>query len=131
MTAREIIWKCDPVGCCLLVVALATIILSLNWAGGTYEWHSFRVCTPFTIGIMCAAMFGLYSLWMKSRSTCVALTGSEWKSRPDGIVAHESFAKRSNFWYAIVGVTVEGYCPCSALQEGLLIDATDGYTMLL
>lgn len=89
MTIKEIIWSCDPIGAIIFVSGATLTLLALDWTGGTYEWHDAHVIAPLVVGIVLLIGFGLYGKTSHHRFESMGLLNrTEWKGRPDGIVAH-------------------------------------------
>jgi hypothetical protein len=57
---KRITWACDPVGSLLLTTGLTTIILGLDWAGGTYPWPNGHVIALLVVGAVSMIAFALY-----------------------------------------------------------------------
>jgi hypothetical protein len=91
-STMEILWAMDPIGSFLFTAGTALMLLALDWAGGTYEWHQVQVAAPLGIGMGLTVLFGLY----------------EWLGRNDGLVAHVFFKGNNNFALATFAFAVEG-----------------------
>jgi hypothetical protein len=88
----EILWALDPIGSFLFTAGTALMLLALDWAGGTYQWHQVQVAAPLGIGMGLTVLFGVY----------------EWLGRKDGIVAHVFFKGNNNFALSVFAFAVEG-----------------------
>lgn len=53
-------WACDPIGSSLFIVGATLTLLALDWAGGSYGWHSSHVVAPLTVGLVSLLAFGIY-----------------------------------------------------------------------
>lgn len=62
MTAREILWACDPIGSTLFVSSTTLLLLALDWAGGAYSWSDPHVAAPLGLGCGLLVLFALYGL---------------------------------------------------------------------
>ena len=40
---REILWRLDPIGVCLLICAFVCLLFALQWAGVKYRWSDPKV----------------------------------------------------------------------------------------
>lgn len=60
ITWKKIIWECDPIGSVLFIISCTLMLLALDWAGGSYPWHSVQVVAPLTTGLVSAVLFALY-----------------------------------------------------------------------
>ncbi|KAJ7184399.1 major facilitator superfamily domain-containing protein [Mycena filopes] len=101
LTARELLWACDPIGSLLMTAGTTLLLLAFDWAGGTFPWHAAHVLGPLITGAVLLLFFALY----------------EWKARPDGIVAHVFFARGPNFALSLVAFAVEGFVFYSAVNS--------------
>ena len=88
----EVLWAMDPIGSFLFMSGTALMLLALDWAGGTYQWHQVQVAAPLGIGMGLTALFGVY----------------EWLGRKDGLVAHVFFKGNNNFALSTFAFAVEG-----------------------
>ncbi|KAF2452872.1 major facilitator superfamily domain-containing protein [Lineolata rhizophorae] len=100
MTMKQVLWAIDPIGAFLFISATTILLLSLNWAAGTYPWDDAHVAAPLTIGCVILVVFGVY----------------EWKGRSDGIVSHIFFKSGPNFPLAVFCYAVEGWIFYSAVN---------------
>ncbi|KAI9655278.1 MAG: hypothetical protein M1821_005425 [Bathelium mastoideum] len=101
MSIREYIWLCDPIGSMLYVISSTILLMSLDWAGGAYAWHSTHVAVPLSLGLALMAAFGVY----------------EWKGRTDGLIAHVFLSKNYNFALSLFAYAAEGWMYYSAVNS--------------
>ncbi|KAI0124790.1 major facilitator superfamily domain-containing protein [Xylariales sp. AK1849] len=101
MSIKEYIWACDPIGSLLFISSATLLLLSLDWAGGTYAWSSPHVAVPLSLGLGLLVLFLLY----------------EWKGRTDGLVAHVFFSQNINFALSVFAFAVEGWMFYSAVNS--------------
>ncbi|TVY84073.1 hypothetical protein LSUE1_G000817 [Lachnellula suecica] len=103
MSWKDVAWACDPIGSFLYVTSATLMLISLDWAGGTYPWHDKHVVAPLTIGLV----------------TLVAFAAYEWKGREDGLFAHVFFRGGPNFGLSVFAFAVEGYAAPQGIQQAL------------
>jgi len=101
MSARTVLWACDPIGASLFIISTTLMLLSLDWAGGAYPWHDAHVVAPLTIGLVALIGFAVY----------------EWKGRNDGLLAHVFFRGGPNFSLSVFAFAVEGWIFYSAVNN--------------
>jgi hypothetical protein len=109
MSVREYIWSMDPIGSFLFIGACTLILLGLDWTGGAYPWRSTHVDVPLGIGgalLIAFALYGKNPISLISRYLLMRAT--EWKGRPDGLVAHVFFRGGPNFPLSVFAFGVEG-----------------------
>ncbi|KAH8774979.1 major facilitator superfamily domain-containing protein [Hyaloscypha finlandica] len=97
----EVLWAMDPIGSFLFMSGTALMLLALDWAGGTYQWHQVQVAAPLGIGMGLTVLFGVY----------------EWLGRKDGLVAHVFFKGNNNFALSTFAFAVEGWIFFSAVNS--------------
>jgi len=98
---RGVLWAMDPIGSLFFIAGTTLMLMSLDWAGGTYKWSDPRVAAPLGIGMSLTALFALY----------------EWIGRDDGIVAHVFFKGSPNFALSVFAFSVEGWIFFSAVNS--------------
>ncbi|RDL37386.1 MFS general substrate transporter [Venustampulla echinocandica] len=101
LSLKEIMWACDPIGSSLFIVGATLTLLALDWAGGSYTWHSNHVVAPLVVGLVSLLAFAIY----------------EWKGRNDGLVAHAFFKRGPNFSLSVFAFAVEGWIFYSAVNS--------------
>ena len=95
------IWSCDPIGSFLFISSATILLISLDWAAGSYPWHDLHVAVPLGLGCGLLVAFGLY----------------EWKGRNDGLLAHVFFQQSPNFALSVFAFAVEGWIFYSAVNS--------------
>lgn len=60
ISLRKLLWDCDPYGSFLYITAVTLILLSLDWAGGTYEWSDPHIISTLVVGLVVLVLFCLY-----------------------------------------------------------------------
>lgn len=60
MSLGEYIWACDPIGSVLFVGSATLMLLSLDWAGGAYDWSNPHVAAPLSLGLVLLVAFAVY-----------------------------------------------------------------------
>lgn len=112
MSAKQLIWACDPVGSLLFISSTTLMLMALDWAGGTFPWSNAHVAALLSIGLVLLAVFCLY----------------EWKGRSDGLLAHVFFQGSPNFALSVFAFAVEGWIFYSAVNSVVpLIDLNLGF----
>ncbi|KAJ6622019.1 major facilitator superfamily domain-containing protein [Mycena sp. CBHHK59/15] len=101
LSARQLIWACDPIGSLLMTAGTTLLLLAFDWAGGTFAWRDAHVLGPLVTGVVLLIFFGLY----------------EWKGRSDGIIAHVFFERGPNFGLSVFAFAVEGFVFYSAVNS--------------
>ncbi|KAJ6604876.1 major facilitator superfamily domain-containing protein [Mycena sp. CBHHK59/15] len=87
LSARQLIWACDPIGSLLMTAGTTLLLLAFDWAGGTFAWRDAHVLGPL------------------------------WKGRSDGIIAHVFFERGPNFGLSVFAFAVEGFVFYSAVNS--------------
>lgn len=109
MSVKNIFWACDPIGSFLFITGATLALLALDWAGGVYPWHDKHVVAPLVIGLVTLVAFAAYGERNEHAMMHLLLTsGTEWKSREDGLVAHVFFRYSPNFALSVFAFAVEG-----------------------
>lgn len=62
---KKLLWQLDPIGSPLFMAGSTLVLLSLDWAGGTYPWRDAHVIGPLVAGLVILIGFGLYGLLPK------------------------------------------------------------------
>lgn len=101
MSLKQILRACDPIGTLLLIAGATTLLLALDWGGGTYAWSDKHVVAPLVVGLALLIIFGLYEAY----------------GRSDGIVAHVFFEKNNNFALSVGAFAIEGWMFYSAVNS--------------
>jgi MFS family permease len=101
MSAKAVIWACDPIGSMLFIIAATLLLLALDWTGGAYAWSDPHVAAPLALGFFFLLLFCIY----------------EWKGRSDGMVTHAFFKGSPNFALSVFAFGVEGWLFYSAVNS--------------
>ncbi|KAL5334675.1 major facilitator superfamily domain-containing protein [Aspergillus crustosus] len=59
----------DPIGVALLVPAIISLLLTLQWGGATYAWDNWRLITLYVVCGCCTLGFIAVQLWQQERAT--------------------------------------------------------------
>lgn len=59
----------DPIGVALLIPAIISLLLLLQWGGAAYPWDSWRLIILYVVGGCCALGFVVDQLWQQERAT--------------------------------------------------------------
>lgn len=118
MSVKDYIWACDPIGSVLFISSSTLILLALDWAAGTYPWSDAHVVAPLVIGCVLLIIFGLYGKHPhpNPHRQPHLTSPTEWKARPDGLVAHVFFRSGPNFPLSVFAFAVEGWIFYSAVN---------------
>ncbi|KAH9211689.1 major facilitator superfamily domain-containing protein [Leptodontidium sp. 2 PMI_412] len=91
LTLLQKLQKLDWIGYFLFIPGLVLFCVALSWSQNPYPWTNARVLSPFIIGVLFMAAFGVY----------------EWRFKQDGLLNHSLFRDR-NFSVALWCCFVEG-----------------------
>ncbi|BFZ56630.1 hypothetical protein PYCC9005_003677 [Savitreella phatthalungensis] len=68
-TVRERLRNIDPLGAAVLLPAVVSLLLALQWGGSKYEWSNWRIILLFIVFGVLAIVFAGLQLWLGDRAT--------------------------------------------------------------
>ncbi|KAH6867212.1 putative efflux pump antibiotic resistance protein [Thelonectria olida] len=66
---REKFWYFDPLGTLFFMPMVICLLLALQWAGTTYEWHDGRIIVLLVLFAVLLVAFVTTQLWMGNKAT--------------------------------------------------------------
>ena len=88
MSLRQKLDRLDPIGTAVLVPALVSLLLALQWGGTTYTWNSGIVVALLVVFVILMIFFTVVQLWKKENATI-----------PPRIIKHRTVV--ASIWYTI------------------------------
>ncbi|KAJ7499722.1 major facilitator superfamily domain-containing protein [Mycena latifolia] len=69
MTAKQRLQQFDPIGTFIIIPAIVSLLLALQWGGSTYPWKNGRIIALFVVfGVLTLAFIGVQA-WKKDSAT--------------------------------------------------------------